>query len=464
MQRDGKTPGNSWPLISALIFVFGILASAGTAKGQTFTSSELPPPDLQSDGFYGWSVALSQDGNTALVGAQGQGRAYVFIRAGGLWTLDSRLPPDFPKSRAFGFSVALSADGTVALVSNPDEPCPSPVSVPCGAAFVFVRHGGTWVQEARFGPNAAFDFFGNFGFSVALSADGSTAIVGQLLANCPGGICRGQASVFHRDAGGTWNPEGDLVASNPNVQSFGASVALSSDGNTALIGGPGTVCPVGFGCGAAYVFTRSGGVWSQQMELTASDPQQGGFFGTSVGLAADGTSALIGAPGDSSEFDLRMGAVYAFAQSGGVWTQQQKISGGGNGDGFGLDLGLSPNGQAALVGASGTDCTSGNDNCGAVYRLSRQGGSWIPPQRLLDFDPGDLGGFAVALSSDGRAGLVGAPGTACAAGTSCGTAYVLSFLLAEPGIPTASHLGLASLTLLLAMSGAWVLARRRRSA
>lgn len=453
MQRDGKMRILVWA------FVLGILASAGVVKGQTFNFSELPPPDPQADGFYGWSVALSHDGNTALVGAVTQGRAYVFVRSGGVWTLDSRLPVAFAEQRDFGFSVALSADGTVALVSNPIQNCTSGSGGTCGAAFVFSRQGGTWVQEARLGPTVAFDLDGNFGFSVALSADGSTALVGQLLANCPSGICRGKAVAYHRNSGGTWTSEGDLSASNPQVQSFGASVALSPDGNTALIGAPLTTCAPSTGCGAAYIFTRSGGAWSQQLELTASDARLGAFFGSAVSLAADGASALISAPGNNSDGAAGAGAVYAFSQSGGVWTERQKIPGGSNGDGFGQEVSLSPDGLAAMVGASGTDCTSGDDNCGAVYRLARQGEIWTSPHVLpLGFVPGDLGGFSVALSEDGSTGLVGAIGTGC-----CGMAYVVNALPLEPGIPTASHFGLALLALLLAASGTWMLDRRRRS-
>src|SRR3712207_3827247 len=113
MQRTGKSPAKRLRRrVTSLVFVLGVIAAAGTAAGQTFTSSELPPPDPQASGFYGWSAALSEDGNTALIGAQGQGRAYVFVRTNGSWTLDSRLPPTFQGQEGFGFSVALSADGT----------------------------------------------------------------------------------------------------------------------------------------------------------------------------------------------------------------------------------------------------------------------------------------------------------------------------------------------------------------
>lgn len=456
-------------IVSSLIFVLGVIAVAGTAAGQTFDFSELPPPDPQFVGFYGSSVALTPSGERAIVGAPRQGRAYVFNRTpGGLWELDSRLPVLAPSEDEFGSDVAISGDGMIALVAHPNAPCPGPpppIPPPfnCGAAFVFVRQAGGWVQEARFGIEMITDYDFAFGWSVALSEDGSTALIGQL-GNCSGVGCIGAAFAYRRSAGGTWSPEGVLRPSNLEVRSFGAFLDLSADGNTALIGALGTRCAGSFTCGSAYIFTRSSGAWSQQAELIPSDPQPLAFFGT-VDLAVDGTSALIGASGGGADATPHPGAIYAFAQSGGVWTEVQKITGVSNGDRFGNALSLSSDGLSALVGAFSTDCTNGEDNCGAVYRLSRQGGIWSMPQHLRSFVPGDQGGSSVALSSDGRTGLVGAPGRACAAGAYCGMVFVLDALPApEPGIPTASSLGLALLALLLAVSGAWVLARRRRSA
>lgn len=426
-------------IVSCLIFVLGT-AAAERASGQVFTFSQLPPPDPQAAGSYGWSVAMSPSGDRAIVGARGQGRAYVFNRtAGGLWELDSRLPVPAPSEDGFGNDVAISGDGMIALVAHPNAPCPGPPPpfpppFNCGAAFVFVRQAGGWVQEARFGIEMVFDFDFSFGWSVALSEDGSTALIGQL-GNCPGGHCIGAAFVYQRSAGGTWSPEGTLRPSNPNARSFGGSLDLSADGNTVLIGAWGTQCAGSFTCGSAYIFTRSSGVWSQQAELIPSDPQPLAFFGT-VDLAVDGTSALIGASGEASDDASHPGAVYAFAQSGGAWTEVQKITGGSSGDQFGSAVSLSSDGLSALVGAFSTDCTRRDDNCGAVYRLAHQGETWSTPQYLRSFFPGALRGFSVALSSDGRTGLVGAPGKNCSAGTSCGTLATLNALPAqEPGIP-----------------------------
>ena len=156
---------------------------------------------------------------------------------------------------------------------------------------MFTRSGSTWTQQ---GPKlTATDEqgrFRRFGYSVALSGDGNTALIGG-----PDDKTNvGAAWVFTR-SGSTWTQQGPkLTATDESGQgSFGGSVALSGDGNTALIGGPDDKTNVG----AAWVFTRSGSTWTQQgPKLTASDGEGPGFFGDSVALSADGDTALIGAP------------------------------------------------------------------------------------------------------------------------------------------------------------------------
>jgi hypothetical protein len=159
---------------------------------------------------------------------------------------------------------------------------------------------------------------------------------------------------------------------------FGDSVALSADGNTALIGGPGdnpTVIP-NHPVGAAWVFTRSGSTWTQQgPKLTASDETGGGTFGTGVALSADGNRALIAAPGDGQNDegnDGFLGAAWMFTRSGSTWTQlgpkltasdQTDIDIGG---GFGDSVALSADGTTALIGGPHEGLTS-SDSLGAAW-------------------------------------------------------------------------------------------------
>src|SRR5262249_25651036 len=183
-----------------------------------------------------------------------------------------------------------------------------------GAAWVFTRSGGTWSQQGSklVGHNALSVFFGA---SVALSADGNTALIGG---SRDGGINNsvGAAWVFTR-SGGVWTQQGPKLTGGGETGAgfFGLSVDVSADGNTALIGGFADAS----GVGAAWVFTRSGTTWSQQgPKLTGADTTGGAGFGYSVALSEDGATALIGGPFDHSN----VGAAWVFIRSGSTWSQQ----------------------------------------------------------------------------------------------------------------------------------------------
>ncbi|HJY59173.1 MAG TPA: FG-GAP repeat protein [Streptosporangiaceae bacterium] len=194
----------------------------------------------------------------------------------------------------FGSSVALSAGGSTALVGT------SSLNGVAGAVYVFTLRAGTWSQTAELtasGTSAQDDF----GSSVALSAGGSTALVGA-----PGRNSYAGAVYVFTLRRGTWSQAGKLTASHAAAHDqFGASVALSAGASTALVGAPGHNSLAG----AGYVFTLRGGTWSQTGELTASGAASGNQFGTSVALSAGGSTALVGAIG----YNSYAGAGYVFA-------------------------------------------------------------------------------------------------------------------------------------------------------
>src|SRR5437588_847920 len=185
-----------------------------------------------------------------------------FVQRGGKLTAS-----DEAGAGEFGLSVALSSDGNTAVVGGPAD------NNVGGAAWVFTRSGQTWTQQgAQLRPNDE-DRHGGFGESLALSSDGNTALIGGPTQS--NGV--GAAWVFTR-SGQTWTQQGAKLTASNGVgdQGFGKSVALSSDGNTALIGSP-------FDVGAAWVFTRSGQTWTQQgANLTASDEAGSAEFGFRV--------------------------------------------------------------------------------------------------------------------------------------------------------------------------------------
>ncbi|HWX45088.1 MAG TPA: hypothetical protein VNY52_07170 [Solirubrobacteraceae bacterium] len=399
----------------------------------------------KGDARFGVSVAVSADGNTALIGGfedhRGVGAAWVFIRTGGVWTLQRKLvtPTVGPRREAighavFGSSVALSADGNTALIGGYGD------HRGVGAAWVFVRTGTAWTLQRKLiaptaGPKRSEQGEGLFGYSVALSDDGNTALVGaayddpavcpSLCVIAPTGV--GAAWVFIRE-GGVWTEQRKLLAPTTGAGTmeigdglFGSSVALSSDGNTALIGAERDNGSVG----AAWVFIREGGVWTLQAKLTRPTtatlhgipPAQ---FGASVALSLDGSTALIGGPGDA--------VAWVFIREGGVWTEQQVLMprpylivgelvkpgelgkpGKPANPEFGYSVALSSDGNTALVGGPSFD-----SNAGAARVFTRAGTVWTEQQTLSLPSTGagaEIGaanfGWSVGLSHDAKIALIG---------------------------------------------------------
>jgi sugar lactone lactonase YvrE len=295
-----------------------------------------------SDGAdFGFSVSVS--GDTAVIGDWIKAAAYVFVRSGGVWSQQQKLTAsDGAASDEFGWSVSVSGDTAVigalgkTINSNADQ----------GAAYVFVRSGGAWNQQQELiaSDGASGDFFG---WSVSVSGD--TAVIGAYNKTINSNADQGAAYVFVR-SGGVWNQQQELIASD-GASGFGFSVSVSGD--TAVIGASQIY-------GAAYVFVRSGGVWSQQQKLTASDGAGNDGFGYSVSVSGD--TAVIGAVDKNS----LQGAAYVFVRSGGVWSQQQELtaSDGAANDEFGRSVSVS--GDTAVIAALGK-----NSYQGAAYAFVR---------------------------------------------------------------------------------------------
>ncbi len=309
-------------------------------------------------------------------------------------------PSDEQGEGQLGFSVALSADGSTALVGAPRD------GAAAGAAWVFTRSGSTWTQQ---GPKLTgvseepcHEGEGECGFgrSVALSGDGNTALIGAPRANGHAGT----AWVFTRSAGHWTQFGGQLTSGIESAgSSFGRSVALSSDGQTALVGAP----TYNGDIGAVWSFTRSASGFVQQANLTGGEELGGGHFGRSVALSATGDVALVGAPGD----DEHTGAAWAFARSGAGWSEEGgKLTGGAelqSGGRFGWSVALSASGDTALIGAIADD-----NQTGSAWVLTHGASGW--EQQGPKLTAGDeLGearfGYSTALSADGDTALIGGP-------------------------------------------------------
>ena len=187
-------------------------------------------------------------------------------------------------------------------------------------------------------------------------------MVGAPYHDTAGKATAGAAYVFTR-SGGFWTQGAKPIAADGVAGDwFGQAVALSGD--TALVGAPNHDTTVGAAAGAAYVFTRSGAAWTQEAEPIAADGIANDLFGFKV--AVSGEMALIGAPGWDTAGAADVGAAYVFARSGAAWTQEARpiAANAAVGDDFGMSVALF--GGTALIGAPYRDA-AGQANVGAAY-------------------------------------------------------------------------------------------------
>jgi hypothetical protein len=353
----------------------------------------------------GFAVAVSADGTTAAVGApSGKGAVLIYTNSGGVWSQQGgpllgtgpEIPPTSLGPSAQGHSVALSADGNT-LVEGATN-----VNANGGAVWVFVRSAGVWSQQGPGLVGSGTVGTGLQGSSVSVSADGNTLVEGGIGDNQIGAVW-----VFSR-SGGVWTQQGAKLvgtgSSGTGNPQQGSSISLSADGNTLIEGGEFDNNSIG----GAWIFTRVAGVWTQQgTELVGTGftgtPQQG----NSVAISGDGNTALVGGLTDNGE----IGGMWVFTRNAGVWTQQggELVGAGGTGASQqGGSVSLSADGNTAIEGGS-----QDNTGIGAVWTFTRTGGIWsqlgTPLLATGGTEPSELGS-SVALSRDGTTAVLGAIG------------------------------------------------------
>jgi FG-GAP repeat len=281
--------------------------------------------------------------------------------------------------------VALSADGSTALVG-----APTGGSNQAGVVYSYARLSGTYALGGQIAsPDGASG--DEFGASVSVSGLGNVALIGAPIHNGYQGAA--YAFVHHARS---WSEEREFVNPGAPGSAYGLSLSEAVDGLTGVVG-----APLGNDVqGAAYVVSELNG---SQQELVASDAAEGSFFGISVSINALGTRVLVGSP----FANLGDGAAYVFDNSKGAWTQSQALvqSNQGGSDAFGYAVALDYLGNAALIGAIGRNGTDGSAYTFAGYPTLTQ-------QRELDDPvPGSAAehGFSVALDALGDQLLIGAP-------------------------------------------------------
>lgn len=415
-------------LVALIVIVCATLLSSHPALAQF---SQQGPKLVGTDvvrivSSQGQSVALSADGNTAIIGGPQDngviGAAWIWTRSGGVWAQQGTklVGSGAVGAAGQGVSVSISADANTAIVGGLLD------NDNIGAAWIWTRSGGVWTQQGPKLVGSGAVGKAAQGYSVSLSGDGNTAIIGG--PGLPPDNLAGAAWVWTR-SGGIWTQQGTKLVGSGAVGNAhqGCAVSLSADGNTAIVGGFLDNTDVG----AAWVWTRSGGVWTQQgSKLVGSVAVRNALQGLSVFLSADGNTAIVG--GTSFNVDIGVGAAWVWTRSGGVWIQQAKLVGSGAvGKGQqNFSVSLSADGNMALVGL-------GNDNggAGAAWVWTRSGGIWTQQGTKL-VGTGAVGpyvgqGDSVSLSADGGTAIVGGS----ADNTAVGAAWV--FAASAPG--TVSH-------------------------
>jgi hypothetical protein len=346
--------------------------------------------------YYEASNATGINGNQNDRSIPEAGAVYIFTRSGNAWSQQAYIKASntgtaavgngYAEGDQFGYSIALSSDGNTLAVGAIGEDSNATgingnqadnSANQSGAEYVFTRAGTVWSQQAYIKstmtrPNVLF------GYSTGLSADGDTLAVAEYDAD------RGKGALYVLTrSGGTWSHQARIQAENAEPQdSLGYSLAISDDGNTIASGAADEDClkpginPTGCendqasntSAGAAYVFVRNGTTWTQQVFLKASHPGKEDWFGVRIAISGDGNTVAVGAQNQDSaakgingkEDDTsapQAGAVYYFTRSGTTWAQQAfvKSSNARAGDEFGSSIALSRDGRTMLVGARGED-------------------------------------------------------------------------------------------------------------
>jgi hypothetical protein len=386
------------------------------ALAQLNEEAKLSTP-TDSASLSGQSIAISDDGTLAILGAPGQGgngAVYVFQRTGTSWSAPNTIvASDGASGDLFGASVSISGDadnGFTIAVGAPGR------GSSAGAVYVYSGTFGSWTENSNI-LTSALTSAGALGFSV--SNQGLRVAAGAPNANVGNNVAAGVAIVFDSiDSGvtftrSTFRPNGGQARSGSH---FGTSVSLS--GSTVLVGAPNFHTGAKTNSGSVFVFVNSGGSYSFQARIRPANITDN-FAGAAVSLFSD--TAAFGAPGNNSN----QGAVYVYTRSGTTWTQQAAITapGGAAGDKFGSSV--AQLGSFVVAGAP-----FANSNAGAAYEFGLVSNAYTLLNQLVATDnaAGDEFGTSVAVNA-GRA-AIGAPTLA----PGNGGGYIFRFL--QPSVTT----------------------------
>ena len=385
----------------------GVFRYDGKADFENFQAAVDIVSDGTSDDYFGRSVSISSDGSTAIVGARydddngsQSGSAYIYKLVEGIWQETKLLASDGADGDYFGQSVSISSDGSTAIVGAYGDDDNGTLS---GSAYIYKLVGGVLQETKLLASNGASEDY--FGYSVSISSDGATAIVGAVWDD-DNGTNSGSAYIYKLD-GGVWQETKLLASDGASSDQFGASISISKDGGTAIVGAYGDD-DNGTYSGSAYIYKLVGDVW-QETKLLASDMAKYDQFATCISISSNGTTALVGADGDDDNGSCS-GSAYIYSLVKGIWQETKLLaSDGTSSDYFGYSVSISSDGTTAIVGARYDDDNGSSSGSAYIYSLVK--GIWQETKLLAsDGASDDWFGFSVSISSDGTTAIVGAYG------------------------------------------------------
>ena len=405
-------------LRAALISICLICSAVSADTPVVYEDYKLIASDGTSNDYFGDSVSISDDGTTAIIGApydDNNGSAYIYQLVSGVWEETNKLTASGgPPGDDFGASVSISDDGTTAIIGALNDDDNGSAS---GSAYIYVLVSGVW-QETKL---LASDGIANdqFGTSVSISGDGTTAIVGAYF-DGDNGTYAGSAYIYSL-VKGAWQETKILASDGVDFDEFGTSVSISDDGTTCIVGAPHDDDNAG-NSGASYVYEFISGAW-QETKLIASDGTASDRFGKSVSISDDGTTALVGAFYDDDN-GFASGSAYIYELIDGTWQETKLLANDGEENAyFGDSVSISGDGTIGIVGAywEGTDSAY-------IYELIDE--TWQETKLLAsDGTSNNYFGHSVSISGDGATALVGAPRDDGNANSS-GSSYI--YFVGEP--------------------------------
>ena len=339
----------------------------------------------------GFGAATAIDGDTAVVGADGESAAYVFTLTDHGWVTAAKLGED---ADIIGSKVAI--DGGTILVDAPNDAVRQNDSV-----CVFTRSDGHWEKQATLAPNGLAP---DDGFASAFDVDGDTIAVGAPEAAGTSEESTGIVYVFTR-SDGAWSQRTTLEDRRTDVEDTaeGLGAAVAVDGDTVLAGAPYTIY-YDFGyssAGGGFVFTRSDGTWSQQAFLRSENVIDEDQQGQSVAIENDTAVVASHDAHKDTAAGIDAGAAWVYSRDGSDWSQRAKLTPDDWAQRSWFGYSVSLDGDRLLVGGDVFDGV-GNDATGAAYIFVREGTEWHQLVTLTadDGDPYDRFGYDVALDGD----------------------------------------------------------------